>query len=76
MILEAFPELSDEESELFLPEYKARLQSANIPDADGLIHMRFHGFLIFGEKIWLIYVVREEAFKKYFRYCNIVKTMN
>lgn len=51
MILEAFPELSDEESELFLPEYKARLQSANIPDADGLIHMRFHGFLIFGEKI-------------------------
>ena len=52
MILEAFPELSDEESELFLPEYKARLESAMyIPDADGLFHMRCHGFLIFGEKI-------------------------
>ena len=51
MILEAFPELSDEESELFLPEYKARLQSANVPDADGLLHVHCHGFLIFGEKI-------------------------
>ena len=51
MILEAFPELSDEERGLFLPEYKARLQTANIPDADGLLIMYCHGFLIFGEKI-------------------------
>jgi len=51
MIFEAFPELSHEERKLFLKEYKARLQSASIPDADGLFHARCHGFLIFGEKI-------------------------
>ena len=51
ILLEAFPELSDEGKELFLPEYKARLQSANIPDADGLFDLHCHGFLIFGEKL-------------------------
>ena len=51
LILEAFPELSHRERKLFLPEYKARLQSASIPDADGLFHAHCHGFLIFGEKM-------------------------
>ena len=52
VILKAFPELSAEDKELFLPEYnKKRIEAAAIADNDGLFDLHFHGFLIFGEKI-------------------------
>ena len=51
VILKAFPELSAEDREIFLPEYKKRIEAAAIADSDGLFDLHFHGFLIFGEKI-------------------------
>ena len=50
-ILGAFPELTDEDREVFLPEYKKRIEAAYVPDKDGLFNLHFDGFLIFGEKL-------------------------
>ena len=50
-ILGAFPELTDASREVFLPEYKKRVEAAYVPDKDGLFNLHFDGFLIFGEKL-------------------------
>ena len=64
-ILGAFPELTDEDREVFLPEYKMRVEAAYVPDKDGLFNLHFDGFLIFGEKLWRLSLC-------FFQYKNLI----
>ena len=50
-VFDAFTELSEDNKETFLPEFKRRVQEEYQPDADDLYDWNGDGFLIFGEKL-------------------------